>query len=215
MAGRAPRLQTCSRTSWLLRPRSATTHSGTPGRRASSGRRAAARAPGRARCGRRRLGRRPRRSRPPWSRSRRASGRAPRARLAPIASPSRAAPAAFRWVRIEVPSRKAVPSATPRPCAAPSRRCQTPRWPQRSKACAALHQGPSSAGMARQAAPLRCRQTIASIDRRRSRCSVLPQGRTAPINGAGRFHRAAVNARVPLPPAIPGRWVQSSRANGP
>src|SRR3954453_19004322 len=37
MAGREPRLQMCSRKAWLLKPRSATTHFGTPGKRSRSG----------------------------------------------------------------------------------------------------------------------------------------------------------------------------------
>src|SRR4051794_30305164 len=37
MAGRAPRVQMCSRKAWLLKPRSATTHFGTPGKRSKSG----------------------------------------------------------------------------------------------------------------------------------------------------------------------------------
>src|SRR3954471_23878492 len=37
MAGRAPKLQTCSRKAWLLKPRSATTHFGTPGKRSRRG----------------------------------------------------------------------------------------------------------------------------------------------------------------------------------
>src|SRR3954453_12743416 len=37
MAGREPRLQMCSRKAWLLKPRSATTHLGTPGKRSRSG----------------------------------------------------------------------------------------------------------------------------------------------------------------------------------
>src|SRR3954453_8975912 len=37
MAGRAPRFQMCARKAWLLKPRSATTHFGTPGKRSRSG----------------------------------------------------------------------------------------------------------------------------------------------------------------------------------
>lgn len=37
MAGRAPRSETCWRTAWLLKPRSATTQTGTPGLLAASG----------------------------------------------------------------------------------------------------------------------------------------------------------------------------------
>jgi hypothetical protein len=50
--------------------------------------------------------------------------------------------------------------------------------------------------MLRQVAPLRCRQMIASIVRRRSWCSVLPRGRTASISGASRF---LDQRRQPLP----------------
>ncbi len=58
--------------------------------------------------------------------------------------------------------------------------------------------------MARQAAPFRCRQMIASIVRLRSWCSVLPRGRTASISGASRPHCASVSTRVPFLLAIPG-----------
>src|SRR5215218_6667697 len=75
-----------------------------------------------------------------------------------LAPPFRAAPAAFWCARMVVPSRNAMPSATPRSCARSSRRSHTPRWPQRLKVWAAIHHGPSSAGMARQVAPFRCRQ---------------------------------------------------------
>jgi hypothetical protein len=82
--------------------------------------------------------------------------------------PFRAAPAAFWCARMLVPSRNAMPNSMPPFWAASSRRSQTPRWPQRLKVCAAIHQGPSSGGMLRHFAPLPCRQMIASIVRRRS-----------------------------------------------
>ena len=116
--------------------------------------------------------------------------------------PFLAAPAASWCARMVVPSRvrgtasdavrPAMPSATPRACAASGRRSQTPRWPQRLKVWAAIHHGPGSAGMARQVAPFRCRQMIASIVRRRSWWSVLYGGRHASIRGASTPHCSSV-----------------------
>jgi hypothetical protein len=59
-------------------------------------------------------------------------------------------------------------STPPRRCAASSNRSQAPRRDHRLKVCAAIHHGPSSAGIWRHFAPLSCRQMIASIVRRRS-----------------------------------------------
>src|SRR5215218_10721198 len=79
-----------------------------------------------------------------------------------------------------VPSRNAIPRLTPsRRCARCSRRSQTPWRLQRLKVCAAIHHGPRCGGMRRHFAPLSCRQTIASMVRRRLPCSVLWPGGTA------------------------------------
>jgi len=94
----------------------------------------------------------------------------------------------------------------PRSCASLSRRCQTPRRLQRLKVWAARHQGPSSAGMARHAAPFRWRQMMASRVRRRSRCPVLPRGRTASIRGESRSHRPSAGTRARPSLAISAMW---------
>jgi hypothetical protein len=49
--------------------------------------------------------------------------------------------------------------------------------------CAACHQGPSSAGIARRVAPFRWRQKMAAMVRRSSFGGVWPRGRTASIPG--------------------------------
>src|SRR5690349_24371698 len=122
-------------------------------------------------------------------------------RLAPVplarGSPFLGAPAALWCALIEVPSRNAMPSSTPRACAASSSRCHTPSLAQRMKSWAARHHGPSSAGTARHFAPFACRQTIAPIVRRRSRGGVLPFGRHASTSGASAAHRSSVNT-IPL-----------------
>src|SRR5690349_9716858 len=118
-------------------------------------------------------------------------------RLAPVplarGPPFLGAPAALWCALIEVPSRNAMPSSTPRACAASSSRRHAPSSAQRMKSCAARHHGPSSAGTARQVAPFRCRQTIASIVRRRSRGGVLPFGRHASTSGSSAAHCSSVN----------------------
>src|SRR4051794_31515555 len=118
-------------------------------------------------------------------------------RLAPVpfarGPPFLGAPAALGCALIEVPSRNAMPSSTPRACAASSSRCHAPSLDQRMKSWAARHQGPSSAGIARHFAPFACRQTIASTVRRRSRGGVLPFGRHASKSGSSAAHRSSVN----------------------
>src|SRR3954464_3848661 len=101
-------------------------------------------------------------------------------------------PAAFWCARKFVPSRKVMPSATPRSCTSSSRRSQTPRWPQRMKVCAAFHQGPSSPGMARHLAPFWWRQRMASIVCRRLSCGTLQCGRTSLISGSNSAHSASL-----------------------
>jgi hypothetical protein len=131
-----------------------------PGRRRAGPGRRSARSPGRAGGGRRLRARARRRTRGPWCPSRRVSGRA-RARRPPLA------PAAERWARTLLPSRKtSAKSGRPASRRAASRRCQEPSRDQRQWSCAARHQGPSSAAMARHLAPLRVRQTTASTVRR-------------------------------------------------
>ena len=103
------------------------------------------------------------------------------------------APAALGCALIEVPSRNAMPSSTPRACAASSSRGHTPSLAHRMKSWAARHHGPSSAGTARHFAPFACRQTIASTVRRRSRGGVLPFGRHASKSGSSAAHRSSVN----------------------
>ena len=97
----------------------------------------------------------------------------PPQRLPPVAlgagPPFLGAPAALGCALMLVPSRNAMPSSTPRPCAVSSSRRHAPSSAQRMNSWAARHQGPSSAGIARHVAPFRCRQTIASSVRRRSR----------------------------------------------
>ncbi len=70
------------------------------------------------------------------------------------------------------------------------------------KSCAARHQGPGSAGIARHLAPFSCRQMIASTVRRRSRGGVLPLGRAASTSGSRAAHRSSVNAAAPPSPNV-------------
>src|SRR4051795_3153616 len=63
------------------------------------------------------------------------------------------APAALWCALIEVPSRNAMPSSTPRSWTRSRSRSQTPRWLQRMKVCAARHQGTRSGGTLRHFAP--------------------------------------------------------------
>src|SRR3712207_2106499 len=66
------------------------------------------------------------------------------------------APAAFWWARMTVASMKTMPnSGRPAALAASKKRSQSPSSDQRRKVCAAIHHGPSSAGMARHLAPFR------------------------------------------------------------
>ena len=82
--------------------------------------------------------------------------------------PRFAAPAAFWCARRMVLSMKTMPSAgQPAALAASKRRSQTPSLDQRMKVCAAIHHGPSSAGIARHLAPFSMRHMIASKVRRR------------------------------------------------
>jgi hypothetical protein len=91
-----------------------------------------------------------------------------RARRLGCVVPPFAAPAAFWCARMMVLSMKTMPSAgEPAALAASKKRSQTPSLAQRMKVWAAIHQGPSSAGMARHLAPFCMRQTIASKVRRR------------------------------------------------
>jgi hypothetical protein len=114
------------------------------------------------------------------------------ARVPPrAAGPLFRAPAAFACARIVVPSRNARPSSTPR--ASASRRCHTPSLGQRMNSCAAIHQGPRSAGIARHAAPFRCRQTIASRVRRSCLGGTLARGRHASTNGSKAAHSASAS----------------------
>jgi hypothetical protein len=86
-----------------------------------------------------------------------------------------------------VPSRKAIPSSTPRFWAVSSQRSRTPRRARQRKTCAAFHQGSSSAEIARHLATFWRRRRIASAVRRRS------EGGT--FAGDGRLH-----PRAPAPP---------------
>ena len=70
-----------------------------------------------------------------------------------------------------------------------------PSFDQRMKSWAALHHGPSSAGIARHLAPFRCRRTIAPIVRRSSRGGVLPLGRHASTSGSSAAHSPSVAAQ--------------------
>ena len=64
------------------------------------------------------------------------------------------------------------------------RRCHTPSFDQRMNGWAAIHQGPSSEGTERHFAPLRCRQKMAYIVRRRFFGGVFPLGRMSLISGS-------------------------------
>jgi hypothetical protein len=66
--------------------------------------------------------------------------------------------------------------------------------------CAAVHQGPSSAGMARHFAPFRQRQMIASTVRRRFDGGTLARGRQASTSGSSAAHRSSVST-MPHPSA--------------
>ena len=89
-----------------------------------------------------------------------------------------ATPAAFWWARMFVPPRKVMPSCRPRSWTRASRRSYTPSRDQRMKVCAAIHQGPCSAGSARHLAPLSWRHRIAPMVRRRCRGGTLAWGGT-------------------------------------
>jgi len=135
------------------------------------------------------------------------------------------APAAFACALTFVPSRpdakrqsgNAMPNSMPpaRSCASLSKRSQTPCLPQRMNVCAAPHHVPSAAGIARQAAPLRCRQMIASSVRRRSSCGVLPHERTASTSGSNTAHCASVSTRSQSLLAIHPISDRQLRANRP
>jgi hypothetical protein len=58
--------------------------------------------------------------------------------------------------------------------------------------------------MLRHLAPFWCRQTIASIVRRKWWGRVLPRGRHASISGASTAHCASVRTRIP-PPSVTRR----------
>jgi hypothetical protein len=127
-----------------------------------------------------------------------------------------AAPAAFWWARMDVPSRKAMPSSTPRACAIPSSRSHTPSRDQRMKVCAAIHQGPNSSGKARHFAPFWCRQMMAEIVRRRLLGGTFACGRHASTSGSSTAHSSSVSPKAALQkggstPATP----QRSGTNGP
>jgi hypothetical protein len=134
-----------------------------------------------------------RRSRRPWCHSRHESAK----RL--TSTPSRwsgvflAAPAAFWWARMEVPSRKAMPSSTPRFCAMASSRSHTPSRDRRMKVCAAIHQGPNSSGRERHLAPFWCRQKMAPIVRRRLLDGTFAGGRHASTIGSSTAHCSSVS----------------------
>ena len=95
-----------------------------------------------------------------------------------------------------------MPSWTPRAWAAASSRSHTPSRAQRMNVCAAIHHGPSSAGMARHFAPFRQRQTMASTVRRRFEGGTLACGRQASTRGASTAHCASVST-MPHPSAAP------------
>jgi hypothetical protein len=101
------------------------------------------------------------------------------------------APAAFWCALMMVPSMKTRPSSGQLAVLARSkRRSQTPSLDQRRKVWAAIHHGPSSAGMARHLAPFCMRQTMASKVRRRLESSRPVWGRTASIKGSIAVHWA-------------------------
>jgi hypothetical protein len=123
---------------------------------------------------------------------------------AALASPKRlagvppfTAPAAFWCARMMVPSMKTRPSSGQLAALARSkRRSQTPSLDQRRKVWAAIHHGPSSAGVARHLAPFCMRQTMASKVRRRLESSRPVWGRTASIKGSIALHWASVKTTM-------------------
>ncbi len=123
---------------------------------------------------------------------------------AALASPKRlagvppfTAPAAFWCARMMVPSMKTTPNAGQLAALARSkRRSQTPSLDQRRKVWAAIHHGPSSAGMVRHLAPFCMRQTMASKVRRRLESSRPVWGRTASIKGSIVFHWTSVKTAM-------------------
>src|ERR1700712_1401923 len=127
-----------------------------------------------------------------------------------------AAPAAFWWARMFVPSRNVIPSCTPRSWTSVSRRSHTPSRDQRMKVWAAIHHGPSSFGTARHLAPLSCRHRIALIVRRRCCGGTFACGRQASIKGSSIAHCTSVSIPVAL---LKGRKMHdapfSSDANRP
>jgi hypothetical protein len=109
------------------------------------------------------------------------------------------APAAFWCARTMVPSMKTRPSSGQLAVLARSkRRSQTPSLDQRRKVWAAIHHGPSSAGMARHLAPFCMRQTMASKVRRRLESSRPVWGRTSSIKGSIAFHWTSVKTAMAL-----------------
>src|SRR5215217_388025 len=109
------------------------------------------------------------------------------------------APAAFWCARMMVPSMKTRPSSGQLAVLARSkRRSQTPSLDQRRTVWAAIHHGPSSAGMARHLAPFCRRQTRASKVRRRLESSRPVWGRTASIKGSIAFHWTSVKTAMAL-----------------
>ncbi len=110
-------------------------------------------------------------------------------------------PAALACALMFVPSRKAIPSSTPRSCARLSRRSQTPNLAQRMKICAAFHHGPSSSGTARHFAPFWQRQRMASTVRLRSEGGTFARGRQASTKGSSIAHCTSVSTIMPQPSA--------------
>jgi hypothetical protein len=114
-----------------------------------------------------------------------------------MAVPPFTAPAALWCARMTVPSMKTMPSSGQFVALATStRRSQTPSLDQRRKVCAAIHHGPSSAGMARHLAPFCMRQRMASTVRRRLDSSRPVCGRTASIKGSIALHWASVKTAL-------------------
>ena len=74
-----------------------------------------------------------------------------------------------------------------------SRRSHTPRWAQRMKVWAAIHQGPCSCGSARHLAPLSWRQRMAPMVRRRLPGGALAWGKHTSIGGSSSVHCASVS----------------------
>ena len=94
-------------------------------------------------------------------------------------------------------------------------RSRTPFNTQRMKHCLAIHQGLGSVGSSRHLAPLRQRQTIASIVHGDAWCRVLRCGWQASISGSSTARCGSVRTRPPPPSPQPVDGVRTWEPTDP